>query len=62
MSIHSSLLYIRFVQGLNIFLFTGNVQLEIKHAKPVFGTDFDVIFEASCIVIQCPTDGDAENA
>ncbi|CAL8324168.1 unnamed protein product [Gadus morhua 'NCC'] len=23
----------------------GNVQLEIKHAKPVFGTDFDVIFE-----------------
>ena len=40
----------------------GKVQLEIKHAKPVFGTDFDVIFEASCIVIQCPTDGDAENA
>uniref|UniRef100_A0A8C4Z889 Transglutaminase 2, like n=1 Tax=Gadus morhua TaxID=8049 RepID=A0A8C4Z889_GADMO len=23
----------------------GKVQLEIKHAKPVFGTDFDVIFE-----------------
>ncbi|KAG7279771.1 hypothetical protein CRUP_008841 [Coryphaenoides rupestris] len=26
----------------------GHVELEVKFAKPVFGTDFDVIFEASC--------------
>lgn len=24
---------------------TGQLQLSIKHAKPVFGTDFDVIVE-----------------
>ena len=54
------------VQELNIFVFTanepGNVQLEIKYGKPVFGTDFDVIYEASCNVIHFPTYGDADSA
>jgi hypothetical protein len=53
---YSASLYISNLHGLNLFLFTanepGNVQLEIRYAKPVFGTDFDVIFEASCSVIQ----------